>query len=135
MWIPPLLIIPFLIYNAVAFDLVGTKELAWAQPVASFDLFSGAVWTLSVADLLVLFALALLLLDGLRARRAIGRQFLATSGSGLVFFIYLGEFLLLPAASTSLFFTCLAMSFMDFVNRMVFGRRNRLAEQYLDAEY
>ena len=133
MWIPPLLIIPFLIYNAVAFDLVGNKGLSWAQPVASFNMLSGAVWTLSVADLLVIVALALLLIDGVRARRAVGGQLVATIGTAFVFALYFGEFLLLPAASTSLFFTCMAMSFVDLVNRLVFGSRTR--EQGMDDGY
>lgn len=125
MWIPPLLIVPLLIYNAVAFDLVGTKDLAWAQPVFSMDMISGAVWTLSVADLLVLVALGLLLFEGLRARRAVGNRMVANAGSALVFLLYLGEFVLVPAASTSLFFTCLAMSFVDLVTRIIFGSANR----------
>ncbi len=131
MWIPPLLILPFLIYNAVAFDLVGDKGLSWAQPVASFNMPSGAVWTLSVADLLVIFALALLLFEGLRARRAIGNQFIATTSAAVVFALYLGEFMFFPAASTSLFFTCMAMSFVDMVGRAVSSGR----EPGMDAEY
>jgi hypothetical protein len=35
--------------------------------------------------------------------------------STVVFVIYLAEFLVIPAAATSLFFTCLAMSFVDLV--------------------
>ncbi|HHG91212.1 MAG TPA: hypothetical protein ENJ90_12155 [Devosia sp.] len=133
MWIPPLLIIPFLIYNAVAFDLVGNKGLSWAQPVASFNMLSGAVWTLSVADLLVIFALALLLLEGVRTWRAVGSQFSAAIGAAAVFVLYLGEFMFFPAASTSLFFTCMAMSFVDMVSRVVSSRRSR--EQGMDGEF
>ncbi len=133
MWIPPLLTIPFLIYNAVAFDLVGNKGLSWAQPVASFNMLSGAVWTLSVADLLVIFALALLLFEGLRARRAVGSQFSATIGAAAVFVLYLGEFMFFPAASTSLFFTCMAMSFVDMVSRVVSSSRS--GEQGMDSEF
>ena len=133
MWIPPLLIIPFLIYTAVAFALVGNHGLSWAQPVASFNMLSGGVWTLSVADLLVIVALALLLIDGVRARRAVGGQLVATIGTAFVFVLYFGVFLLLPAASTSLFFTCLAMSFIDLVNRLVFGSRN--SGRGMDSEF
>ena len=125
MWIPPLLVIPLLVYNAVSFDLVGGQGLGWASPVVSFDMPSGAVWSLNVGDVLVLFALALLMLEGLRTRRTTGASFFSLFGSVVLFAVYAGEFLLLPAASTSLFFTCLAMSFVDVITRTVFSTRNR----------
>lgn len=128
MWIPPLLVLPLMIYNAVYFGLIGGQGpggygLGWVTPVFTFDMPSGAVWSLNVGDVLVVFALGLLMLEGVRARRAIGSQFVAFLGSTVVFVIYLGEFLLLPAASTSLFFTCLAMSFVDMGTRTIFNRR------------
>lgn len=117
-----------MIYNAVYFGLIGGQGpgsygLGWVTPVFTFNMPSGAVWSLNVGDVLVVFALGLLMLEGVRARRAIGSQFVALMGSGVVFVVYLGEFLLLPAASTSLFFTCLAMSFVDMVTRTIFNRR------------
>lgn len=123
MWIPPLLLLPLLIYNAIYFGLIGGQGLAWASPVLTFDMPSGSIWSLNVGDTLVIFALALLMIEGLRARRAIGSQLLALLGSGSVFIAYLAEFLLHPAASTSLFFTCLAMSFVDTITRSVFSSR------------
>ena len=125
MWIPPLLILPLLMYNAIYFGLVGGQNLAWASPVFSFSMPSGAVWGLSVGDALVIFALGMLMIDGVRARKAIGKQFGAVIGSGLVFLAYLGEFLLHPAAASSLFFTCLAMSFVDISTRTIFSSRNQ----------
>lgn len=116
MWFP-LLILPLLIYNAVAFDLIGTQGLAWAEPVMIVPMASGAVWTLSVGDLLVIVALLLLLIETLRAPHRKG-WISGVLASSVVFAAYLGEFLIVPAASTSLFFTCTAMSFVDLVVRM-----------------
>ncbi|MCF6302117.1 MAG: hypothetical protein L3J13_02760 [Devosiaceae bacterium] len=132
MWIPPLLIIPLLIYNAIYFGLIGGQGLAWASPVFTFDMPSGAVFSLSVGDTLIVFALMLLLFEGVRARRAAGSQFVALSGSGLVFVVYLGQFFWHPAASTSLFFICMVMSFVDFVTRITFSSRGSAAHYYED---
>ena len=127
MWIPPLLVLPLIIYNAVYFGFIGGQGpggdgIGWVTPVFTFDMPSGAVWSLNVGDVLVTFALGLLMLEGLRVRRAIGAQLVGLTGSIVVFVVYLGEFLLHPAASTSLFFTCLAMSFVDVVTRTIFRR-------------
>ncbi len=126
MWIPPLLIIPLLIYDAVHFGFIGGNALGWVTPVASFTLPSGAIWSMNVGDVLVVFALLLLLAESVRARRTIGRGFVATMGSLVVFLVYLGQFLFFPGASTSLFFTCMVMSLVDVVTRLaVSGRANR----------
>lgn len=120
MWFP-LLILPLLIYNAVAFDLVGTQGLAWAAPVTTVPMASGAVWTVSVGDLLVIVALLLLLIETLRAPHRTG-WISGVLASSVVFAAYLGEFLIVPAASTSLFFTCTAMSLADLIVRMFMTR-------------
>lgn len=137
MWVPPLLVLPLIIYNAVYFGLIGGMGpggvgLGWASPVFVFNMPSGAVWSMNVADVLIILALGLLMIEGLRARRAIGSQIAALIGSVVVFVVYLGQFLLHPAASTSLFFTCLAMSFVDVVTRAVLNRR--VIETYSEYE-
>ena len=127
MWIPPLLILPLLMYNAIYFGWVGGQNLSWTNPVFSFDLPSGAVWGMNVGDVLVLFALGTLLIEGVRGYKTIRSHLSAVFWSGLVFAIYLGEFVFLPAAASSLFFTCLAMSFVDVVTHGVFfARRNNV---------
>lgn len=116
MWFP-LLVLPLLIYNAVAFDIIGLGALEWSVPLFSVPMVSGAEWTVTMADVLVLFALVLLLTESIRSGRRPGWIF-GLVFSGLVFATYVGEFFVVPAAATSLFFTCLAMSFVDFVVRM-----------------
>ncbi len=129
MWIPPLLIIPLIIYNAIYFGFIGGEGLRWVSTVFSFDMPSGAVWSMNVGDVLVVFALALLMIEGFRTRRAVRSHFSSLFGSIIVFGAYLGEFLLMPAASTSLFFTCLAMSFVDTTTHAVFTiRRGHIVE-------
>lgn len=118
MWIPPLLVLPLIVYNLIYFDLVGGQQLAWAQPVFSLDMPSGAIWTMNVGDLLVVFALILLLIDTVRTQRvyAKARNLIA---SILVLGLYAAEFIFLPAAASSIFFACLVMSLVDVIVRMV----------------
>lgn len=118
MFIPPLLLLPLIIYNLVAFDIVGSGLLLWAQPLFSLSMPSGAVWSMSVADLIVVIALLLLMIDVARSR------YMVRKGSNLfasfsVLAVYAVEFALVPAAATSVFFACLVMSFVDLVVRLI----------------
>jgi hypothetical protein len=109
----PLLAIPLVIYNIVAFNLFGTENLTWEQTQVTLPLLSGVAFSVSVGDLIVVLALGLLFLEVLRTARTgrvpVGDHVMSTA----VFGIYLGEFLLLPAAATVTFFLCLAMSFIE----------------------
>ena len=62
----PLLVIPFAIYNMIAFLMPG---LSWTDKVASFHLASGTDWIVSSADILVTLAVLLLPLEILKATR------------------------------------------------------------------
>lgn len=115
MWLPPLLLLPLIIYNLAAFGWLGSAVGNWVAPVLSIDLVSGATWSLTSGDLLLLLALVLLFVEVLKATRT-GAQSIVDHGfSAVVFVIYLVEFLVVPAAATSLFFACTAMSFIDLV--------------------
>ncbi len=114
-WKIPLLALPLIIYNLVAFDFVGDKSNGWSTPVVSIDMVSGAVWTMSVGDLLVVFALVLLFIEVIKSTKVGNASILDHMLSTFVFIAYLVEFLLVPAAATSLFFTCMAMSLVDLV--------------------
>ncbi len=120
MWIPPLLVIPLLVYNAVSFGIITSHALGWVSPVASISMPSGGVWSINAGDLLIFLALGLLLIEMFRARRGPGAHPLGVLSSGLLLGAYLGEFLLVPAASTSLFFICVCISAMDFSTRATF---------------
>ena len=55
----PLLLIPFAIYNIIAFLMPG---VAWSSVVSTVHMMSGVDWTMTTGDVLV--ALAILLLCG-----------------------------------------------------------------------
>jgi len=113
MWIPPLLVVPLIVYNIFGFGLFGGP--GWGSPVVTLPMVSGATWSLTWGDLLVLLALVTLFLEVLKSTQTNVRSILDHMLSTVVFVIYLVEFLVVPAMATSLFFTCMAMSFIDVV--------------------
>ena len=62
----PLLIIPFAIYNMIAFLTPGVN---WTDTFTTVHLMSGAVWSVTAEDLLVGLAIILLPLEILKATR------------------------------------------------------------------
>jgi hypothetical protein len=115
MWLPPLLLIPLIAYNLVAFNLVSLPALGWNEPLLTVAVVSGAAWSLSIGDALLVLALALLFFEVVRSTRSGTVSILDHGFSSVVFVVYLVEFLAIPAAATSLFFICMAMSFIDVV--------------------
>ncbi|PRD40417.1 hypothetical protein C5748_27130 [Phyllobacterium phragmitis] len=103
----PLLFIPFVAYNLMALGLT-RGGMGWDTPLVSLPLPSSETFRFTLGDGLVLIALTLLLIS-LRLRPARKSAF-ARAAMLAVPLAYAGEFLLIPAAATSLFFTCLAMS-------------------------
>ena len=66
----PLLILPFILYNLGMMGILGSSGVAvFEDAVMSMTMLSGAVWTMSVGDLLIVIALALLFVEILKATR------------------------------------------------------------------
>lgn len=112
----PLTLIPFLIYNAVTF---GSSEVSaaatWGQVMFSWQMVSGASFSLMMSDMLITGALLLLFVEILKATR-IGAQALVDHiFSVLVFIAYLVEFLITASAATSLFFILMVISLIDVI--------------------
>lgn len=115
MWIPPLLLVPLIIYNFAAFVWPGAESGGWASPLFTVSMVSGASWSLTSGDLLLLLALVLLFVEVIKSTRTNAQSIADHGFSAVVFIAYLVEFLVVPAAATSLFFACLAMSLIDLV--------------------
>ena len=47
----PLLLVPFLIYNALAF----LTEIVWTQPLPPIHMVSGGDWEMTPGDILIVF--------------------------------------------------------------------------------
>lgn len=106
----PLLIIPFAIYNMIAFLLPG---LAWSQEITRVHMISGAEWTFTPGELLIGLSVILLFFEMLKATRLSTRTIVDHVLSTLLFVGMIVEFLLVPQAATGTFFLLLVISFVD----------------------
>jgi hypothetical protein len=107
----PLLIIPFAIYNIIAF-LFG---VGFTDTVFTVRLFSGADWTISTSDILLAAALLLLFLEVIKATRLGSRSIIDHLLSLVLFLAMLAEFVMVRAAATSTFFLLVVISFVDVI--------------------
>ncbi len=108
----PLLVIPFAIYNMIAFLLPG---MAWTDHIATFRLVSGQDWTLTPEDLLLALAILLLPIEILKATRIGVRSIVDHILSMVLFIAMLVEFLLVRQAGTSTFFILMMISMVDVI--------------------
>lgn len=109
----PLMIVPFILYNLGMAGLFGGGEEPWTQELFSLPMMSGGVWTMTLADLLVLVALLMLFAEVLKSTRTSNASVLDHMLSTLVFVAFLVEFLLLRGAATSLFFVLMLIALVD----------------------
>lgn len=114
-FIPPLLVIPLLIYNVVAFVFMGGSPTGWATQIFSVPMVSGAPWSLTAGDLMVVLGLGCLFFEVLKSTNTGRNSVVEHMLSTLVFVIFLVEFLLVGAAASSVFFLLMMMSIFDVV--------------------
>ncbi len=106
----PLLLIPFAIYNMIAFL---TPGVSWTTPVATFHMVSGQDWVLTWEDLLLAFTILLLAVEILKSTR-MGMRSIVDHVLAMALFIgMLVEFLLVRQAGTSTFFLLTMIGLVD----------------------
>jgi hypothetical protein len=109
----PLLIIPFAIYNMIAFL---TPGVGWTDKLTTVSMMSGANWVITPEDALITFAILLLFIEIFKAARASSsRGIVDHMLSMLLFIVMLVEFLLVQQAATSTFFLLMMISFVDVI--------------------
>ena len=108
----PLLIIPFAIYNMIAFLLPGIQ---WTQEITRIHMMSGADWTFTPGELLIAASVIILFFEMLKATRLSSRTIIDHGLSTLIFIGMVVEFLLVKQAATGTFFLLLVISFVDVV--------------------
>lgn len=107
----PLLLIPFVIYNMIAFLTPGVE---WTKPLATVTLISKADWAITPEELLITFAILLLFGEIFKATRASSnRSIIDHMLSMLLFVVMLIEFLIVKQAGTSTFFLLMALCIVD----------------------
>jgi hypothetical protein len=117
----PLLLIPFAIYNMVAFLLPG---VSWTGTVTTVHMMSGQDWVLTPEDLLLGFSILLLWIEVIKATRIGMRSIMDHVLSLLVFIAMLVEFLLVRQAGTSTFFLLMMIALVDALAGFVVGARS-----------
>jgi hypothetical protein len=107
----PLLLIPFAIYNIVAF-LFRTDMGATLFTV---HMLSGGDWNVSFSDILLVLGLLMLFVEVLKSTRIGNRSIVDHMLSLVLLLAMLAEFMMVRVAATSTFFLLVTMSLVDVV--------------------
>ena len=113
----PLTLAPLIVFNLFALNLIGGGGPGdpWSAPLFTVEMLSGARFTLTSGDLLVIAAVALLFAEILKATRTGSATVADHLLSMIVFVVYLVEFLAVPQAAHSVFLILTAIAFIDVV--------------------
>ncbi len=125
----PLLLVPFAIYNMIAFL---TPGVGWASPVTTVHMISGQDWVLTWEDILVAFTIFLLWIEIIKSTRLGTRNVMDHILAIALFIVMLVEFLLVPRAATSTFFLLTAIALVDVLAGFIVGMRN--AQRQIELE-
>ena len=106
----PLLLIPFAVYNMIAFL---TPGVGWTTSVATVHMMSGQDWVLTWEDLLLAFSILLLAVEIMKSTRMGMRSIVDHVLAMALFIVMLIEFLLVRQAGTSTFFLLTMISLVD----------------------
>lgn len=115
MFIPPLLVIPFLIYNLVAFTLYGGNPARWGDQLLTIPMVSGQSWALTSGDIMLVVGLVCLFVEVIKSTNTGRNSILEHMLSTALFVVFLIEFLLVGACASSTFFLLMVMSLVDVV--------------------
>jgi hypothetical protein len=120
----PLLIIPFAIYNMLAF-LLG---IDWSKQTGSIQMVSGAPWALSYGEIMIGASIIILFFELLKSTRLTTRTIIDHSLSTVLFIGMLIEFLLVQKCATGTFFLLLIISFVDVIGGFTIAIRSAQRE-------
>ncbi|WP_412050300.1 hypothetical protein ACK6D9_01025 [Hoeflea sp. Naph1] len=111
----PLMIVPLVLYNLVMLGMIGGGVSGLGSTVTSMSMMSGATWTMSLGDLLIVIALGLLFIEVLKATRTGAWSVIDHMLSMFVFVAFLVEFLLVRDAATQVFFILMVIALIDVI--------------------
>ena len=125
----PLLVVPFAIYNMIAFL---TPGMSWTDTVATIHLVSGKDWTVTPEEILLAFSILLLGVEIVKATRMGIRGLLDHVLSMILFIGMLVEFLLVARAGTSTFFILMVISLVDVLAGFIITARTAQRDIQID---
>ena len=111
----PLMIVPLIVYNLVMIGLIGGGIAGLSSTITSLLMMSGATWTMSLGDLLIVVSLLLLFIEVLKATRTGSWSVIDHMLSMFVFVAFLVEFLLVRDAATHVFFILMVIALVDVI--------------------
>jgi hypothetical protein len=127
----PLLIIPFAIYNIVAF-ILSMPDTIWTTQAATVPMTSGEIWKVTWEDILLAGSILLLWVEIIKSTQIGVRAIIDHVLALLLFIVMLIEFLLVKAAGTSTFFLLLIISLVDALAGFIISIRGATRQVELD---
>ncbi len=119
----PLLLVPFAIYNIVAFIFALSNDV-WTTSATTVHMMSGQDWVLTWEDILLAFAIFLLWIEIIKSTRIGMRSVMDHILAMVLFVCMLVEFLLVGRAATSTFFLLTAIALVDVLAGFIVGMRS-----------
>jgi len=114
-FVVPLLVVPFVLYNIAVFLFFGGDPVNWGAGLFSIPMPSGMPWAITAGDLLLVVGIVALFFEVLKSTQTARNSIIEHMFSMLLFVVFLIEFLLVGAASSSVFFLLMVMSLIDVV--------------------
>ncbi len=127
----PLMLIPFAIYNIVAF-ILHLPDTIWTTQAVAVPMTSGEVWQLTWEDILLAGSILLLWIEIIKATQIGLRGIIDHSLAMLLFIAMLVEFLLVKVAGTSTFFLLLVICLVDVLAGFIIGIRSATRQVELE---
>jgi hypothetical protein len=125
----PLLLIPFAIYNMIAFLMAG---VSWTSPVTIVHMMSGQDWVLTWEDVLLALSILLLWIEIIKSTRLGMRSVMDHILAMALFIAMLVEFLLVQQAGTSTFFLLMMIALVDVLSGFIIGMRSGRRQVEID---
>ena len=126
----PLLLVPFAIYNMIAFLMAG---VSWTSPVTTVHMMSGQDWVLTWEDVLLALSILLLWIEIIKSTRLGMRSVMDHILAMALFIAMLVEFLLVQQAGTSTFFLLMMIALVDVLSGFIIGMRSGRHQVEIDA--
>ena len=126
----PLLLVPFAIYNMIAFL---TPGVSWTSSVATVHMMSGQDWVLTWEDLLIAFSILLLWVELIKSTRMGTRTIMDHLLAMALFVAMLVEFLLVQRAGTSTFFLLMMIALVDVLAGFIISIRGSQRQVEIEA--
>ena len=128
----PLLLIPFAIYNIVAFILQLPPDI-WTAQAYAVPMISGQVWKLTWEDTFLALSIVLLWIEIIKSTRGGNRVITEHVLAMLLFVAMLVEFLLVKSAGTSTFFLLVVIGLVDVLAGFIIGIRGATRQVEFDS--